>query len=314
MPGMMDTILNLGMNDQVAKALADKTKNPRFAYDSYRRFLEMYSSVVLGISSYLFEEIFDNYKTSNNISKDNDITVEILQKIIVTFKAIILKHTGREFESDPYTQLKCAIEAVLASWTCPRAVTYRKINNISDEIGTAVNIQSMVFGNKGDDSATGVIFTCCPSSGRKEIFGEFLVNAQGEDVVAGIRTPYPILATMEDDGSSMQEQMPELYDKLVSICDKLELHFKDMQDIEFTIEEGRLYILQTRTDPKRDTSFIENSPIDYLDFASPESGLGSKMGIDATDKLPPETKRNWGKKIQMDKKTVQIIDDLWEKL
>ncbi len=281
MPGMMDTILNLGMNDQVAKALADKTKNPRFAYDSYRRFLEMYGSVVLGISSYLFEEIFDNYKTSNNISKDNDITVEILQKIIVAFKAIILKHTGREFESDPYTQLKCAIEAVLASWTCPRAVTYRKINNISDEIGTAVNIQSMVFGNKGDDSATGVIFTRCPSSGRKEIFGEFLVNAQGEDVVAGIRTPYPILATMEDDGSSMQEQMPELYDKLVSICDKLELHFKDMQDIEFTIEEGRLYILQTRNGKRAAASAVKIA----VDMVG--EGILSKQ--DALMRIDPES-------------------------
>ena len=281
MPGMMDTILNLGMNDQVAKALADKTGNPCFAYDSYRRFLEMYGSVVLGISSYLFEEIFDNYKISNNISKDNDITVEILQKIIVTFKAIILKHTGREFESDPYTQLKCAIEAVLASWTCPRAITYRKINNISDEIGTAVNIQSMVFGNKGNDSATGVIFTRCPSSGRKEIFGEFLVNAQGEDVVAGIRTPYPILATMEDDGSSMQEQMPELYDKLVSICDKLELHFKDMQDIEFTIEEGRLYILQTRNGKRAAASAVKIA----VDMVG--EGILSKQ--DALMRIDPES-------------------------
>jgi len=281
MPGMMDTILNLGMNDQVAKALADKTGNPRFAYDSYRRFLEMYGSVVLGISSYLFEEIFDNYKISNNISKDNDITAEILQKIIVTFKAIILKHTGREFESDPYTQLKCAIEAVLASWTCPRAITYRKINNISDEIGTAVNIQSMVFGNKGNDSATGVIFTRCPSSGRKEIFGEFLVNAQGEDVVAGIRTPYPILATMEDDGSSMQEQMPELYDKLVSICDKLELHFKDMQDIEFTIEEGRLYILQTRNGKRAAASAVKIA----VDMVG--EGILSKQ--DALMRIDPES-------------------------
>ena len=246
MPGMMDTILNLGMNDDVTKALAVKTKNPRFAYDSYRRFLEMYGSVVFDISSYLFEESFENHKNANNISKDSDLTVDILQEIIVDFKAIILKYSGQEFELDPIKQLKKAIEAVLKSWMSSRAITYRKINNIQDIAGTAVNIQSMVFGNKGDDSATGVVFTRCPTTGKKEIFGEFLLNAQGEDVVAGIRTPLPILASSEGNGSSMQEQLPTLYDELVSVCAELETHFKDMQDIEFTIEEGKLYILQTR--------------------------------------------------------------------
>ncbi|MDP4709509.1 MAG: pyruvate, phosphate dikinase [Rickettsiaceae bacterium] len=257
MPGMMDTILNLGMNDDVAKALATETNNPRFAYDSYRRFLEMYGSVVLGISSYLFEESFEDYKIRNNIKNDSEITPEILLKIISAYKAIIFKYTGHEFESDPYTQLQCAIEAVLASWMCPRAITYRKINNISDDIGTAVNVQSMVFGNKGDDSATGVVFTRCPTTGKKEIFGEFLVNAQGEDVVAGIRTPSSIIANADGDGSSMQEQMPALYDELSSVCNKLEQYFTDMQDIEFTIEEGKLYILQTRNGKRAAASAVK---------------------------------------------------------
>lgn len=247
MPGMMDTILNLGMNDDTAKALAAKTNNPRFAYDSYRRFLEMYGNVVLEISSYLFEEVFEKHKGNNNIIKDSDVPVEVLAEVIEDFKNIIEKQTGRSFESDPYLQLKAAIEAVWRSWNCPRAITYRKINNISDDIGTAVNVQSMVFGNKGEDSATGVIFTRDPSNGNKEIFGEFLINAQGEDVVAGIRTPAPILASDSGDGSSMQECMPKQYDELSKVCAKLEEHFKDMQDIEFTIEEGKLYILQTRS-------------------------------------------------------------------
>ena len=257
MPGMMDTILNLGMNDDVAKALVAETNNPRFAYDSYRRFLEMYGSVVSGIASYLFEESFEDHKIRNNIENDSEITPEILQEIIIAYKAIILKYTGREFESDPYTQLQCAIEAVLASWMCPRAITYRKINNISDDIGTAVNVQSMVFGNKGDDSATGVVFTRCPTTGKKEIFGEFLVNAQGEDVVAGIRTPSPIITSASGDGSSMQEQMPLLYDELSSVCNKLEHYFADMQDIEFTIEEGKLYILQTRNGKRAAASAVK---------------------------------------------------------
>ena len=246
MPGMMDTILNLGMNDEVAAALAKSTSNPKFAYDSYRRFLEMFATVVFEVSNYHFEEILSNHKDSNNISKDSDLTEEDLKKIIIEYKAVIRKYTGKEFESDPTEQLKHAIEAVLKSWMSPRAIAYRKIHNIDDDMGTAVTIQSMVFGNKGDDSATGVVFTRNPSSGEKKTFGEFLINAQGEDVVAGIRTPFPILVSNGGDGRSMQEQMPQQYEELIQVCDKLELHFKDMQDIEFTIEEGKLYILQTR--------------------------------------------------------------------
>jgi len=243
MPGMMDTILNLGMNDDVAEAITNQTKNPHFAYDSYRRFLQMYGSVVLGISSYIFEESFDSHIGEND-QQDQD-NLENLHKVISEFKAIILKHTKREFKSNPLEQLKSAIKSVLKSWTCPRAVIYRKINNIDDTIGTAVNIQSMAFGNKDNDSATGVVFTRSPATGKKEIFGEFLINAQGEDIVAGIRTPHSIIS--ENKGNSMQEKMPELYKELASVCNKLESYFQDMQDIEFTIEQGKLYILQTRS-------------------------------------------------------------------
>jgi pyruvate,orthophosphate dikinase len=248
MPGMMDTILNLGMNDEVAESLAEITSNPRFAYDSYRRFIQMYGSVVLKIPAYIFEDTYDNHKINHNINNDSEVTTEILKAVIQDYKKNIHRLTGKEFENNLTQQLIKAIEAVLKSWMSPRAVHYRKINNISEQevLGTAVNIQSMVFGNKGNHSATGVVFTRSPADGEKKIFGEFLINAQGEDVVAGIRTPQPILAKKEKDGTSMQELMPKAYEELISICAKLESHYGDMQDIEFTIEEGKLYILQTR--------------------------------------------------------------------
>ncbi len=248
MPGMMDTILNLGINDEIADALAKITNNPRFAYDNYRRFIEIYGSVVLEIPSYVFEGIYDNYKINHNISNDSETSPEILKLIINDYKKLVHKFTGQELETDLNQQLKKAIEAVLKSWMSSRAIHYRKINNINkqDVLGTAVNVQSMVFGNKGNNSATGVIFTRSPANGEKKIFGEFLVNAQGEDVVSGIRTPNPILANDKKDGTSMQELMPKNYEELLLICAKLEGHYGDMQDIEFTIEEGSLYILQTR--------------------------------------------------------------------
>ncbi len=248
MPGMMDTILNLGMNDEVAESLAEITSNPRFAYDSYRRFIQMYGSVVLEIPAYIFEDTYDNHKINHNINNDSKVTTEILKAVIQDYKKNIHRLTGKEFENNLTQQLIKAIEAVLKSWMSPRAVHYRKINNISEQevLGTAVNIQSMVFGNKGNHSATGVVFTRSPADGERKIFGEFLINAQGEDVVAGIRTPQPILAKEEKDGTSMQELIPKAYEELISICAKLESHYGDMQDIEFTIEEGKLYILQTR--------------------------------------------------------------------
>lgn len=247
MPGMMDTILNLGMNDLVAAALANTTGNQLFALDSYRRFLEMYGSVVLYIPRYLFEDAFEGRKIQANIYKDDDISVGLLEKIVEDFKKVILKHSGQEFPTDPYVQLTSAIEAVLKSWMSERAVVYRKLHNIPESWGTAVNIQSMVFGNMGDYSATGVVFTRSPSTGDNKIFGEFLPNAQGEDVVSGIRTPITITSSDALDCKSMQTTMPDLFQQLSNLCRKLELHYKDVQDIEFTVEDGKLYILQTRS-------------------------------------------------------------------
>jgi pyruvate,orthophosphate dikinase len=259
MPGMMDTILNLGMNDEVAESLAKITDNPCFAYDSYRRFIEMYGSVVLGISNYIFEDTYDNHKINHSINSDAEISTDILKLVIQDYKKIIYKTTNKEFETNLDKQLKNAIEAVLKSWMSPRAVHYRKINNINEQdiIGTAVNIQSMVFGNKGTNSATGVVFTRSPTDGEKKIFGEFLMNAQGEDVVAGIRTPNPLMAKDQKDGLSMEELMPKAYNKLVEICNQLEKHYGDMQDIEFTIEEEKLYILQTRNAKRSAASAVK---------------------------------------------------------
>lgn len=251
MPGMMDTILNLGINDIVVENLAKKSGNKRFALDSYRRFLEMYGSVVLEVSSYMFEESLDNIKMDHDVMRDQDMDETILQLLISEYKKIIHQATGSEFDSDPKVQLKKSIIAVLKSWNSPRAVLYRKINNIENIFGTAVNIQSMVFGNLDDQSATGVVFTRDPTSGENKLFGEFLVNAQGEDVVAGIRTPSPLYPEKQESGKakgdSMLELMPKQHALLEKIGKELEEHFCDMQDIEFTIEHGELYILQTRS-------------------------------------------------------------------
>lgn len=249
MPGMMDTILNLGLNDQTVIALAKR--DPRFAYDSYRRFIQMYANVVLKLDHYIFEEVIEWKKQELGILADTDFSAEHLQEIIAEFKEKIQFETGDAFPQDVNVQLWSAIEAVFDSWMCARAVTYRRINNIESNLGTAVNIQSMVFGNSGENSATGVVFTRNPTNGRKEIYGEYLINAQGEDVVAGIRTPQNItIAGKNASGSelpAMEEVMPELYKELAQICQKLELHYKDMQDIEFTIENGKLWLLQTRS-------------------------------------------------------------------
>jgi len=239
MPGMMDTILNLGLNDEVVVGLEKCTNNRRFALDSYRRFIQMYSDVVMGLPKNKFEEIIDEIKEERNIENDADLTSEDLEKIIEKFKKFYYKSLKQEFPSDPKEQLFGAIKAVFDSWDNPRANYYRKINNIPYEWGTAVNVQSMVFGNMGNDSGTGVAFTRNPANGENEIFGEYLINAQGEDVVAGIRTPSPI--------SKLKEEMKEVYEEFKQIAKKLETHFKDMQDIEFTIEKGKLYLLQTRS-------------------------------------------------------------------
>ncbi|HJK86339.1 MAG TPA: pyruvate, phosphate dikinase [Candidatus Megaira endosymbiont of Nemacystus decipiens] len=244
MPGMMDTILNLGINDEVACSLAELTQNPRFAYDSYRRFIEMFGSVVLGIPHYHFEDILENCKLDNDYTRDSDLGVEDLKYLIKQYKSLVKKITGKELESEPSKQLINAIEAVLKSWNSSRAITYRSIENITNISGTAVNIQSMVFGNRNNESATGVVFTRDPSTGNKSIFGEFLINAQGEDVVAGVRTPNPLQSSEKN---SMQQIMPQQYEHLLEMCRSLEKYFCDMQDIEFTIENGELFLLQTRS-------------------------------------------------------------------
>lgn len=255
MPGMMDTILNLGLNDETVEVMARETGNPRFAWDAYRRFLQMYSDVVMSMNSSFLEVTLEDLKHAKNIKLDTDLTVEDLKSLCAKFKKQIQEGTGKSFPMDPKEQLWGAISAVFRSWNTPRAITYREMHNYPSSWGTAVNVQSMVFGNMGDDSATGVAFTRNPSTGENEFYGEFLVNAQGEDVVAGIRTPQP-LTKKAGEGTglkSLEEVMPEAYRELVTMFHKLEGHYRDMQDIEFTIEKGHLYMLQTRNG-KRTTS------------------------------------------------------------
>lgn len=238
MPGMMETILNLGLNDKTIVGLINLTQNERFAYDSYRRFLTMFGSVVLEIDRQKFEEDLSKIKEEENVSLDSEVSADGLKKLIPVYKNLIKKEKGIEFPQDPYKQLEMAIEAVFKSWNIPRAIAYRTHYHIDHRLGTGVNVQTMVFGNMGDDSATGVSFTRNPSNGENEFYGEYLTNAQGEDVVAGIRTPKPI--------SELKNEMPEIYNQYVEIAKKLESYYKDVQDMEFTIEKGKLYILQTR--------------------------------------------------------------------
>ncbi len=249
MPGMMDTILNLGLNDETVLGLVEESKDPRFAYDSYRRFITMYSDVVLGIHANQFESAFEDKKSERGIEADTDLTAEDLKEIVAHFKQIV-RLAGKHFPEDPWEQLWGAVGAVFSSWMSARAITYRKLNSIPEAWGTAVTVQSMVFGNMGDDCATGVAFTRDPSTGAKKFFGEFLINAQGEDVVAGIRTPQPINEASRHAGAkalpTLEQMMPKAYGQLVKVYQKLEKHYRDMQDIEFTIERNRLYMLQTR--------------------------------------------------------------------
>ena len=238
MPGMMDTILNLGLNDETVKTMAKLTNNERFAYDSFRRFIQMFSDVVMGIEKKKFEAVLDEIKEAKGAKYDTDLTVDDLKEVVKRFKAIYKNELSKDFPQDPKVQLVEAITAVFRSWDNPRAIVYRRLNDIPSDWGTAVNVQSMVFGNMGNTSGTGVAFTRDARTGEKQIFGEYLINAQGEDVVAGIRTPQPI--------KRLEEDLPECYKEFMSIAKKLELHYKDMQDMEFTIEQGKLYFLQTR--------------------------------------------------------------------
>ncbi len=249
MPGMMDTVLNLGLNDQSVKGLASLTGNERFAMDAYRRLINMYSDVVMGIDHHHFETAFDKIKKRYKANQDTELGVQGLRELITAYKEIYKEHTRRKFPQDPYLQLQLAIEAVFRSWNIPRSITYRRINEIHGLLGTAVNVQSMVFGNMGDESGTGVAFTRDPSTGKNEFFGEFLINAQGEDVVAGIRTPLPVKA--------MKKWRPDIYWQLLEVKKILESQYKDMQDIEFTIERGKLFILQTRNGKRTGTAAVK---------------------------------------------------------
>ena len=251
MPGMMDTVLNLGLNDKTAEALKNKSGDARFAYDSYRRFIQMYSDVVLGVDHYHFEELLEIFKEENNYYLDTDLNADDWKELVIQFKEIVQKELGKPFPQDVHEQLWGAIDAVFGSWMIERAMVYRRLNNIPHTWGTAVNVQSMVFGNMGDDCATGVVFTRDPSTGEKAYYGEYLINAQGEDVVAGIRTPQNLTKKSRLDAGetmpSMEESMPKVYAELAAVFEKLESHYRDMQDIEFTVQQQKLYILQTRS-------------------------------------------------------------------
>ncbi|MBQ9060025.1 MAG: pyruvate, phosphate dikinase [Firmicutes bacterium] len=249
MPGMMDTILNLGLNDETVEGLSALTENPRFAYDSYRRFIQMFGDVVMGIKKSKFDEIFDGQKEKKGVTYDVELDTEDLKEIIAAYKVMYEGEIGKAFPQEPKEQLMEAVAAVFRSWNTERAILYRQLNEIPDSIGTAVNVQSMVFGNMGDTSGTGVAFTRSPVNGEKAIFGEFLVNAQGEDVVAGIRTPQPI--------AEMAQAFPEVYDSFVKIANTLEEHYKDMQDMEFTVERGKLFMLQTRNGKRTAPSAVK---------------------------------------------------------
>ena len=256
MPGMMDTILNLGLNDEVVEGLAAKTSNPRFAYDSYRRFVQMFSDVVMELSKSDFEKIIDEMKEAKGVKLDTELDADDMKALVVKFKDLYKSKMGSDFPSDPKVQLIEAVKAVFRSWDNPRANVYRRMNEIPYDWGTAVNVQAMVFGNSGNNSGTGVAFTRNPATGEKALFGEYLINAQGEDVVAGIRTPSPI--------AHLKEQMPDVYDQFVDIATRLENHYKDMQDMEFTIEDGKLYMLQTRNG-KRTAAAALKIAVDLVD-------------------------------------------------
>ena len=250
MPGMMDTVLNLGMNDETAAGLAQGSGDARFAYDSYRRFIQMYSDVVLGVDHHHFEAILETYKEEQDLKADTDLSAQDWQAVVALFKAEVRKRLGNDFPTDPMTQLWGAIGAVFSSWMNKRAIEYRRLYDIPESWGTAVTVQAMVFGNMGETSATGVAFTRNPSTGTKAYYGEFLINAQGEDVVAGIRTPRSLTKAareeLKDKNPSMEEAMPEVYAELAGVFERLETHYRDMQDIEFTVEQGKLFMLQTR--------------------------------------------------------------------
>ena len=294
MPGMMDTVLNLGLNDETVKALAKASGSERFAYDSYRRFLQMFSDVVLGADLDLYEEALENMKKAKGYKSDTDLTADDLKELVKEYKEIGVK-LGKVVPQDPWDQLWAGIGAVFGSWMSARAITYRKLNNIPGDWGTAVNVQTMVFGNAGDDCATGVCFSRDPATGENRYYGEYLVNAQGEDVVAGIRTPQPMGSI--GDGTSLEEKWPNLYKELVDAKNNLEHHYKDMQDMEFTIEHGKLWMLQCRNGKRTATAAVRMA-VEMVDegLLTPEEAI-MRVGADQLDQLlhpmlDPKAKKN----------------------
>ncbi|MBE6451991.1 MAG: pyruvate, phosphate dikinase [Alphaproteobacteria bacterium] len=294
MPGMMDTVLNLGLNDETVQALAKASGSERFAYDSYRRFLQMFSDVVLGADIDLYEEALENMKKSKGYASDTDLTAEDLKELVKEYKEIGAK-LGKVVPQDPWEQLWAGIGAVFGSWMAARAITYRKLNNIPGDWGTAVNVQTMVFGNAGDDCATGVCFSRDPATGENVYYGEYLINAQGEDVVAGIRTPQPMAS--KGDGTSLEEKWPHLYQQLVDVRNKLEAHYKDMQDMEFTIEHGKLWMLQCRNG-KRTAAAAVRMAVEMVEegMLTKEEAI-MRVGADQLDQLlhpmlDPKAKKN----------------------
>ncbi|MCL2009468.1 MAG: pyruvate, phosphate dikinase [Synergistaceae bacterium] len=285
MPGMMETILNLGLNDDTLEGLATKSGDRRFALDSYRRFIQMCSSVVDDVDSDKFEHVLTAARKKLGVSFDNEITAEELKNVVAEYKKIYKEATGSEFASDPWVHLRKAIEAVFKSWNIPRAVTYRKINKIADDLGTAVNVQVMAFGNLGDDCGTGVCFTRDPSDGTNELYGEFLINAQGEDVVAGIRTPLKI--------AKLKEVMPDIYKELYDKTEQLEKSYKEMQDIEFTIEKGKLYILQTRTGKRTAAAAVRiATEMESEGLIDKKTAVGRVSPVQVEQLLHPQVDKN----------------------
>jgi len=272
MPGMMDTVLNLGLNDKVVESIIKKTGNARFAYDIYRRFIDMFGNVVMSCDHGYFEAVIDAAKRKAKVKLDNELSAEQLKEVVAGYKKVYKKHIGELFPQDGKVQLRHAINAVLGSWNTGRAVTYRRLNNITGLLGTAVNVQAMVFGNMGEDCGTGVCFTRNPSTGKKEFYGEFLMNAQGEDVVAGIRTPLPL--------KKLGRRLPNAYRQLTQLMRRLEKHYKDIQDMEFTIQNKKLYILQTRTGKRTAEAAVKNA-VDMV-----QEGLISKK--EAVKRVTPE--------------------------
>lgn len=294
MPGMMDTVLNLGLNDETVKALAKASGNERFAYDSYRRFLQMFSDVVLGADLDLYEEALENMKKAHGYKSDTDLTADDLKELVNQYKAIGQK-IGKVVPQDPWDQLWAGIGAVFGSWMSARAITYRKLNNIPGDWGTAVNVQTMVFGNAGDDSATGVCFSRDPATGENRYYGEYLINAQGEDVVAGIRTPQPMGSI--GDGTSLEEKWPHLYKELVDARNNLEKHYKDMQDMEFTIEHGKLWMLQCRNGKRTAAAAVRMAVEMYEEGLLNKEEAIMRVGADQLDQLlhpmlDPKAKKN----------------------